>query len=49
MTTRGLEEHDMIRIVDLIDKVLMNHENANIITEVRNEVNAWMQDYPLYM
>jgi glycine hydroxymethyltransferase len=49
MTTRGLVEHDMVRIVDLIDKVLMNHDNASIITEVRNEVNTWMQDYPLYM
>ena len=48
MTTRGLVETDMERIVDLIDDVLMNHDNDAKIAAVRAEVNNWMKDYPLY-
>lgn len=48
ITTRGMKENDMLRIVDLIDTVLMNHENDSKIEGVRNEVNQWMKDFPLY-
>jgi glycine hydroxymethyltransferase len=48
MTTRGLLEADMVRVVDLVDKVLMNHDNESIIKSVRNEVNEWMKDYELF-
>lgn len=48
MTTRGLVETDMIRIVDLIDDVLMNHDNATKIASVRGEINNWMKNYPLF-
>ncbi|GGD75037.1 serine hydroxymethyltransferase [Emticicia aquatilis] len=48
MTTRGLVEADMIRIVDLIDEVLMNHDNATKIANVRGEINNWMKNYPLF-
>ena len=48
MTTRGLVEKDMVRIVDLIDDVLMNHDKAATIAAVKQEINSWMQDYPLF-
>jgi len=48
MTTRGLVEVDMVRIVDLIDDVLMNHDNATKISNVRDEINSWMKNYPLF-
>ncbi len=48
MTTRGLVEKDMVRIVDLIDDVLMNHDKAATIEAVKKEINTWMQDYPLF-
>ena len=48
MTTRGLVEADMVRIVDLIDEVLMNHDNATKIANVRGEINSWMKNYPLF-
>jgi glycine hydroxymethyltransferase len=48
MTTRGLVEDDMLRIVDYIDEVLMNHENDSKILGIRGEVNAWMKNYPLF-
>jgi glycine hydroxymethyltransferase len=48
MTTRGLKEDDFIRVVDLVDRVLTNHDNDTIIASVRNEINEWMADYPLF-
>jgi glycine hydroxymethyltransferase len=48
MTTRGLVESDFVRVVDLVDKVLMNHDNETVITSVRNQVNEWMQEFPLF-
>jgi glycine hydroxymethyltransferase len=48
ITTRGLKEKHIPKIVDLIDKVLMNNENEKIITEVRKEVNKMMKDFPLF-
>ncbi len=48
MTTRGLVENDFIRVVELVDKVLMNHGNEDIILSVRNEVNEWMKWFPLF-
>lgn len=48
MTTRGLLENDMVRIVDLIDEVLMNHDNDAKLASIKQEVNTWMGNYPLY-
>src|SRR6187402_337369 len=49
VTTRGLKENDVIKIVDLIDEVLMNHENETKISAVRKEVNKLMEQFPLYL
>ena len=48
ITTRGLKEQDMERIVGYIDQVLMNHDNETKIGGVRSEINNWMQEYPLF-
>ncbi|HAS45143.1 MAG TPA: serine hydroxymethyltransferase [Microscillaceae bacterium] len=48
VTTRGLVESDMAKIVDLIDIVLMNHENEAKVAEVKEEVNRWMGAFPLF-
>ena len=48
ITTRGLKEDDMSRIVSFIDSVLQAPENEENVNEVRNQVNQWMSDYPLY-
>ena len=48
MTTRGLKEADMERIVDLMDTVLMNADNEAKIEAVKQEVNNWMAEVPLY-
>ncbi len=48
ITTRGMKEEHMQIVVDLVDKVLMNIDNESIITEVRNEVRSFMDQFPLY-
>ncbi len=48
VTTRGLKEADMERVVSLIDEVLMNHDNDTKIAAVKQEINAWMQHVPLF-
>lgn len=48
VTTRGLKKEQMERIVDLIDRVLSDHENEEVLAEVRKEVNDMMANYPLF-
>ncbi|MFK7953866.1 MAG: serine hydroxymethyltransferase [Ekhidna sp.] len=48
VTTRGLVEADMTKIVDLIDTVITNKDNTSKIAEVKNEVNTWMKQFPLF-
>ena len=48
VTTRGLKENDMKKIVDFIDQTITNHENENLITKIKSEVNEFMSDLPLF-
>ena len=48
VTTRGMKEDDMAKIVNYIDRVLMNHEDEAVLADVKSEVNAWMKNFPLY-
>jgi glycine hydroxymethyltransferase len=48
ITTRGLKEQHMAEIVELIDEVIMNHENESILTSVSSRVNVMMKNFPLY-
>jgi len=48
VTTRGLKEAQMKKIVSLIDKVIMNHEKEEVILKVKKDVNVMMHKYPLY-
>lgn len=48
MTTRGMKEGDMDRIVDLIDRALVHNESDAVLAEIKLEVNAWVQQFPLY-
>lgn len=48
ITTRGMQEDDMIKIVDLIDEVIVNHENDEALAAVKSNINSWMSNFPLY-
>jgi len=47
VTTRGLKENDMLKIVSLIDKVISNIADNEVILQVRNDVNQMMKSFPL--
>ncbi len=48
VTTRGLKEKDVPKIVELIDEVVMNHENEKKIAAVKKEVNKMMKKHKLF-
>ena len=48
ITTRGLKEEKMEYIAELIDRVLSDAENEENIAAVRKDVNALMEQYPLF-
>jgi glycine hydroxymethyltransferase len=48
VTTRGLKEKDMIKVVDLIDEVLLAPDNADNLKAVKRKVHSFMRKFPLY-
>jgi glycine hydroxymethyltransferase len=48
ITTRGLKERDIPKIVDLMDMVMMNHTNEKKLAAVKKEVNKMMKQYDLF-
>ena len=48
VTTRGLMESDMSKIVDLMDRVITNIDNDSELEAVKKEVNAMMHGLPLF-
>ncbi len=49
ITTRGLKEADMEKVVDLIDRVIMHHEDDTILEAVAQEVHQMMAGRPLFV
>jgi glycine hydroxymethyltransferase len=49
ITSRGMKDDDMVRIVEMIDSVLMNQTKDSVLETVRKDVNNWMTEYPLYI
>ena len=48
VTTRGMKEEHMSVIVEFIDKVLTNIDDAATIESVKADVRQFMQQFPLY-
>lgn len=48
ITSRGAKEDLVVKIAELIERVLDNYDNESIIAEVRSYVNDLMKDYPLF-
>ena len=48
ITTRGLVEKDCIQIGEWVDYILNHIDNETAILNVKNEVNTFMANYPLY-
>jgi glycine hydroxymethyltransferase len=48
ITTRGFKEKDCLKVVEWIDEVITHCNDKDVINHVRSEVNAYMENYPLY-
>jgi len=48
ITSRGMKEAHMKKIVGFIDKVLMNRENEKVIQKVKSDIHDFMDKFPLY-
>ncbi len=48
ITTRGLVEKDVERVVELIDEALQNADDKKAIKSVKQKVNRFMKKFPLY-
>ena len=49
ITTRGLKEKDIEKIVELIDSVIINYNDTKMIKKIKNEVNEFMSSRPLFI
>ena len=47
VTTRGMKEVDMEKVVALIDKIMMDIDNQETILSVKEEVHEMMKSFPL--
>ena len=48
ITSRGFKEKHVLKVVDMIDRVLMHHEDEKTLGKIRKEVNEFMEQFPLY-
>ena len=48
ITTRGAKEDLMVKIAEFIERVLNAPEDETVIAQVRSEVNAIMEKYPIF-
>jgi glycine hydroxymethyltransferase len=48
VTTRGMMEKDVVKVVHLIDDVLKNISDEKHIQTVKKKINSWMEKFPLY-
>lgn len=48
ITSRNMKEEHMDKVVDLIDRALMNADNEAELENIAKDVNAFMKQFPLY-
>ncbi len=48
LTTRGVEKHEIAKVVDFIDEVINNYQNESVLNKVKNEVNEFMSGRKLF-
>ncbi len=48
ITSRGVKETEIVKIVDLIDSAINNRDNAGKLADIKEEVSGMMSKYPLF-
>jgi glycine hydroxymethyltransferase len=47
MTTRGIKEEDVKKIVEFIDQALKNKDNEEVLAGLRNKVREFSLKFPV--
>ena len=48
ITTRGMKEAEMKQIAEWMDRAIINHEDESVLKEIRAQVKALTDQFPLY-
>lgn len=48
VTTRGMQESEMVIIGELIDKVLKSHGEKRVVSYIKSKVKSLLDKFPLY-
>ena len=48
ITTRGLKDKDVVKVVELIDEALQKPADQKHLKAVKRKVNRFMEKFPLY-
>ncbi len=48
ITTRGMKEQDVLKVVDWIDQIIVNHDDEEKIKGLKPEIHQFMDQFPLY-
>ena len=48
ITTRGFLENDCVEVVNWMDAAITNFNDEEVLKNIKHEINAFMQHYPLY-
>jgi len=48
ITSRGMKEDEMVKVVELLDAVITNHTDDAKLAEIKQEVKSLMKDKPLF-
>jgi glycine hydroxymethyltransferase len=48
VTTRGMKEHEMDQIAELINRAITNYENESELNKIQEEVKTLCSKFPLY-
>ncbi len=48
ITTRGLKEEDMKRIIGYIDECISAHDDEAKLSSIKSEIKQWMGQFPLF-
>jgi len=48
ITTRGLKENDIVKVVEWLDRAIMSKADAGELAEIKTEVAEFMKAFPLY-
>jgi len=48
VTSRGFKEKDCVQVVEWMDTVISDHENAALQQKIKGEIEAYMREFPLY-